>query len=204
MESLHCLSYELGKKHAFLFTQCQAIHARSLLPCQDSPGVKFTYRAVLRVPPELTALMGAIPVGEIVGGKLTGEPSGDKVAFSFEQPVPIPSYLIGLAIGNINCREIGPRYTFTCTISLHTLLCSIFRSRVWSEPELLEACAHEFSEIEEFVKCGESIAGPYIWGPCDLLVLPPSYPYGGMEHPCLIFVTPTLLAGDRLVVSYSV
>ena len=71
------------------------------------------------------------------------------------------------------------------------------RSRVWSEPELLDACAYEFSEIEEFIKCGESIAGPYIWGPCDLLVLPPSYPYGGMEHPCLIFVTPTLLAGDK-------
>ena len=107
----------IGGKHAFVFTQCQAIHARSLLPCQDSPGVKFTYRAVLRVPQELTALMGAIPVGEIKDGKLIGlpVPAADKVAFSFEQPVPIPSYLMGLAIGNIHCREIGPRYT-TCFV----------------------------------------------------------------------------------------
>ncbi|KAI6657704.1 hypothetical protein LOD99_449 [Oopsacas minuta] len=173
--------HHIGGKHAFVFTQCQAIHARSLLPCQDSPGIKFTYRATLIVPAELTALMGAIPVGDIKEGRLTGESIGvgNKVSYSFEQPTPIPSYLIGLAIGDIHCREIGAR------------------SRVWSEPELLDACAYEFSEIEEFIKCGESIAGPYIWGSCDLLVLPPSYPYGGMEHPCLIFVTPTLLAGDR-------
>ena len=93
-----------------MFTQCQTIHARTLVPCQDTPGVKFTYTATLTVPAELTALMGAVPKGEIKDGKLMGQSVGDKVAFSFEQPTPIPSYLIGLAIGNIQCKEIGPRY----------------------------------------------------------------------------------------------
>ena len=141
--------------------------------------------------------MGAIPVEEIKEGRLQGESAGGKVAYSFDQPTPIPSYLVGLAVGNIHCKEIGPRFVCKSEDAEEYLVRPVCRSRVWSEPELLDACAYEFAEVEEFLKCAESIAGPYIWGPCDLLVLPPSYPYGGMEHPCLIFVTPTVLAGDR-------
>jgi len=162
-----------GGGHPYLFTQCQAIHARALFPCQDTPAAKITYGARVTVPAPLTALMSAIPVGE-------GEAAdGDKTAFTFAQAVPIPPYLLALAVGNVESRDIGPR------------------SKVWSEPEMVEAGAFEFSETEAFLVAAEEVAGPYVWGRYDLLLLPPSFPYGGMENPCLTFVTPTLLAGDR-------
>ena len=163
-----------GGKHPYLFTQCQAIHARALYPCQDTPAAKLTYGAKVTVPAPLRALMSAIPVGE-------GVPSGaaGKTTFAFEQTVPIPPYLLALAVGNVEARDIGPR------------------SKVWSEPEMVDAGAHEFAETEDFLVAAESVAGPYVWGRYDLLLLPPRFPYGGMENPCLTFVTPTLLAGDR-------
>ena len=162
-----------GGTYPYLFTQCQAIHARALYPCQDTPAAKITYGAKVTVPTPLTALMSAIPTSE-------GEDAGaDKTAFTFKQDVPIPPYLLALAVGNVEAREIGPR------------------SKVWSEPEMVEAGAFEFSETEDFLKAAEQVAGPYVWGRYDLLLLPPSFPYGGMENPCLTFVTPTLLAGDR-------
>jgi leukotriene-A4 hydrolase len=164
-----------GGKHPYLFTQCQAIHARALYPCQDTPAAKLTYGARVTVPAPLTALMSAIPVGE---GQPVGA-TGGKTTFAFKQEVPIPPYLLALAVGNVEAREIGPR------------------SKVWSEPEMVEAGAFEFSETEAFLKAAEEVAGPYVWGRYDLLLLPPSFPYGGMENPCLTFVTPTLLAGDR-------
>lgn len=174
-----------GKKHPYLFTQCQAIHARSILPCQDSPGSKFTYTAAVRVPAELRALMSAVPEEGTAAdgdGKLPHaskeQRPGSKV-YRFKQGVPIPSYLLALAVGHLESRPLGPI------------------SAVWSEPEMVEAGAHEFAETAKFLETAEEIAGPYLWGRYDLLLLPPSFPYGGMENPCLTFVTPTLLAGDR-------
>ena len=162
-----------GGTHPYLFTQCQAIHARSLFPCQDTPGAKMTYSAKVTAPDPLTALISAIPLGE------PADVGDGKRCFEFEQRVPIPPYLLALAVGNVEAVEIGPR------------------SKVWSEPEMVQAGAFEFAETEDFLKAAEQVAGPYVWGRYDLLLLPPSFPYGGMENPCLTFVTPTLLAGDR-------
>ncbi|KAJ8963063.1 hypothetical protein NQ318_018527 [Aromia moschata] len=160
-----------GKKHPYLFSQFQPIHARSVLPCQDTPAVKTKYTATISAPQEFTVLMSAICNGtkELHGGKLS----------HFVQKVPIPSYLIAIAVGVLESRKLGPR------------------SHVWAEKEIIEECAYEFANTEHQLKTAEEICGPYVWGIYDLLVLPPSFPYGGMENPCLTFVTPTLLAGDR-------
>ncbi|KAI8823567.1 peptidase family M1-domain-containing protein [Fimicolochytrium jonesii] len=167
-------SQTVGKQHPYLFSQCQAIHARSIVPIQDTPGNKITYSADVTVPSQLRALMSAVRTGEDV--------VGDRKKFSFSQKVSIPSYLIALAVGNIEGKQVG------------------HRSTVWSEPEVLEAAAWEFAGTEEFIKTGEDLLSPYDWGIYDLLLLPASFPYGGMENPCLTFVTPTLLAGDRSLV----
>ncbi|KAI9096655.1 peptidase family M1-domain-containing protein [Phlyctochytrium arcticum] len=167
-------SQTIGKKYPYLFSQCQAIHARSMLPCQDTPGNKHTWSADISVPSHLRALMSGL--------RTSDKTDGDRKIYSFEQKVTIPSYLIALAVGNLEGREIGPRST------------------VWSEPEMVEASAWEFKDTETFIATGESLLTPYEWGAYDLLVLPPSFPYGGMENPCLTFVTPTLLAGDRSLV----
>lgn len=98
-----------------------------------------------------------------------------KTMYCFIQNVPVSSYLIAIAIGDIECREIGPR------------------SHVWAEKEVIDKAVYEFGETEEIMKIAESICGPYLWGIYDILVLPPSFPVGGMENPCLTFVTPILL-----------
>ncbi|OWR40757.1 leukotriene A4 hydrolase [Danaus plexippus plexippus] len=156
-----------GKKHPYLFSQCQPIHARSILPCQDTPAVKFTYEAEIIAPEQFTVLMSAIRLNA----------NANKTSFS--QPVPIPSYLLALAIGVLESRKLGPR------------------SHVWSEKEEIDRSAWEFADTEKYLQAAEKLCGPYQWTQYDLLVLPPSFPYGGMENPCLTFVTPTLLAGDR-------
>lgn len=163
-----------GKVHPFLFTQCQAIHARTLLPCQDTPSVKAPYTAELVVDKPLVALMSALSIGV-----QDTDSAPHSHTFRFSQPVPMPSYLIAIAVGALESREIGPR------------------SRVWAEPQTVASAAFEFSETETFVAAGEALLGDYVWGRYDILLLPPSFPYGGMENPCLTFVTPTLLAGDR-------
>ncbi|XP_031566571.1 leukotriene A-4 hydrolase-like [Actinia tenebrosa] len=163
-----------GKKHPYLFTQCQAIHARSIIPCQDSPGVKAKYEAEVSVPKGLVALMSAATNGEASDSN-----DVNRSVFKFKQEVAIPSYLIAMVVGALESRQVGPR------------------SRVWSEKEMVEECALEFAEVETMISTAESLVGEYVWGQYDLLILPPSFPYGGMENPCLTFVTPTLLAGDR-------
>jgi leukotriene-A4 hydrolase len=171
----------LGKVHPYMYTQCQAIHCRSMLPCQDAPGVKATYDARLVVPESLVALMSAVAVGAAeTDGVPRGEPAGKGLlAYRFVQRVPMSSYLIAIAIGKLESKRIGPR------------------TRVWGEAGVVEAAASEFRDTELFLSIAEDLCGPYVWGRYDLLCMPPSFPYGGMENPCLTFVTPTLLAGDR-------
>lgn len=164
-----------GGRQPFLYSQCQAIHARSLLPCQDTPGRRITYRASLEVPRELTAVMAAAPAGK--------DNKDGSTLFHFQMPQAIPPYLLAFAVGDLASRELSPR------------------SCVWSEPGQLEAAAWEFADVESQLAAAESLFGPYDWERFDLLVMPPSFPYGGMENPRLTFVTPTLLAGDRSMVS---
>ena len=163
-----------GGKSPFLYSQCQAIHARSIFPCQDTPSVRFTYSAEVEVPQGLIAVMAAEQV-EVRDG--TGH--GYATVFRFKMPQPIPSYLFALAVGNLVFREFGPR------------------TGIYAEPEIIEAAAWEFAENEIKMNEAEKLLGPYLWGRYDLLVLPPSFPYGGMENPRLTFLTPTSILGTR-------
>ena len=165
-----------GGKHPFLFSQCQAIHARSLVPCQDSPVARITYDAEVVVPRQLTAVMSAGPAGDEPG------PVPGTRTFHFRMPQPIPPYLLALAVGQLASRDLSPR------------------SRVWAEPGTVDRAAWEFQEVETMIAAAEQLFGPYDWERYDLLVLPPSFPYGGMENPRMTFLTPTLLAGDRSLV----
>ena len=153
----------------FLFTQSQAILARTWLPCQDSPGIRFTYEATVRVPPHLLALMSAE----------NPQQRNDSGRYHFRMSQPIPAYLMALAVGDL---EFAPLST---------------RTGIYAEPATLPAATHEFVDLEKMVAAAEQLYGPYAWGRYDLLVLPPSFPFGGMENPRLTFVTPTILAGDR-------
>ncbi len=166
-----------GGKHPYVFTQCQAIHARSLLPCMDTPGVKAPYSAIVTAPKWCTVLLSALPDTSVA---VIDDADSEKKTFAWTQPVPTPAYLIALAAGNLASRDVSDRV------------------RIWSEPEVVDAAHYEFGETEEFLAAAEHITGcPYQWHRYDVLCLPPSFPYGGMENPCLTFATPTLLAGDR-------
>lgn len=156
-----------GRRYPFLYSQSQAIHARSWIPLQDSPRVRATFSARIHAPAPLKALMAAQRVRD----------------GHFHMPLPVPSYLMALAVGEVEFRALGAR-------------CG-----VWAEPAVLAAAAREFVDVEKMVEAAVSLYGPYRWGRFDLLVLPPSFPFGGMENPCLTFATPTVIAGDRSLVA---
>ncbi len=160
-----------GGKHPFLYSQCQSLNARSLFPCQDTPGVRFTYQARVHVPRPLVALMAAAPDGQ-------SEEDGGRV-YSFHMPQPIPSYLFGLAVGDLTSHDIS------------------HRCRIYAEPALIEAAVWEFAETEQMLQIAERLFGPYLWDRYDLLILPRSFPYGGMENPRLTFANAIFLTGDR-------
>ena len=162
-----------GGVHPYLFSQSQAILARTWVPCQDSPGVKFTYSATIRTSPELIALMSA---------ENSYERSKDGV-YEFQMKQPISSYLLALTVGDLEYRKLGRN-------------CGVF-----AEPPMIEKCVWEFADMQAMIDSAEQLYGPYAWDQYDVVVLPPSFPFGGMENPRLTFATPTIVAGDRSLVA---
>jgi len=167
-----------GKTHPYLLSQGQPTLNRTWIPTQDSPGIRQTWSATVTAPEPLKVVMS--------GERLTpdGEPAGEgRRAYKFRMDKPVAPYLIAIASGDIAFRELGPR------------------TGVWTEPAMLDQAAAELADTEKMVEAAESLYGPYRWGRYDVIVLPPSFPYGGMENPTLTFLTPTFIAGDKSLVS---
>ncbi|GLT70075.1 hypothetical protein SLA2020_421760 [Shorea laevis] len=181
-----------NKTHPFVYTQCQSIHARSIFPCQDTPAARVRYSALLNIPRELSGVMAAKhvdrrpPIAGEGNTSLLSQGFGSlwaaegRVVEAFVMDQPVPPYLFAFAVGELGFREVGPR------------------TRVYSEAvdSVLDAAAREFEGTEEMIRQGERLFGDYEWERFDLLVLPPSFPYGGMENPRMVFLTPTVIKGD--------
>ena len=178
-EALQWLSPEqtAGGKHPYLLSQGQPTLNRSWIPTQDSPGIRQTWDAEITAPQTLTVVMS----GAREMTYSTIEPGHRKFRFTMDKPVA--PYLIAIAAGDIVFRELGPR------------------TGVWSEPVMIDRAAAELADTERMVEAAEKLYGPYRWGRYDVIVLPPSFPYGGMENPVLTFLTPTFIAGDKSLVS---
>ena len=161
------------RKAPFMFSQSESIHARSWVPLQDSPAIRFTYDAHVTAPKDIRVVMSALNDAK---HPLDGD-------FRFDQPHPIPSYLLAIAAGDLAVKETGPR------------------SAVYAEPSVVAKAASEFEDTEKLIEATEKLYGPYAWGRYDILVLPPSFPFGGMENPNMTFATPTVLVGDKSLVS---
>lgn len=168
-------SMTAGKVKPYLFSQGQAILNRSWIPTQDSPGIRQTWDAALTVPGDLVAVMSAEKLSGDKGERL---PDGRR-RFRFKMDKPVPPYLIAFAVGDLKFRALGPR------------------SGVWTEASMLDASVREFADVEKMITAASELYGPYRWGRYDMLVLPPAFPYGGMENPMLTFLTPTIITGDR-------
>lgn len=174
-EALQWLAPEqtAGGNHPYLFSQGQAILNRSWIPTQDSPGIRQTWDARVTAPAALKVVMSGIIQGE-------AEPAeAGRHTFAFRMDKPVAPYLIAMAAGNIEFRKLGPR------------------SGVWTEPETMAAAAAELVDTEAMIDAAEGLYGEYRWGRYDMIVLPPAFPYGGMENPVMTFLTPTFIAGDR-------
>ncbi|MCB0611976.1 MAG: M1 family metallopeptidase [Phaeodactylibacter sp.] len=157
------------KQYPFLFTQGQAILTRTWIPCQDSPGIRITYDATIEAPSELMAVMSAA----------NPQKNDESGLYHFEMKQAIPPYLIALAVGRLEFKPIGDR------------------TGVYAEPSVVGKAAYEFADMEKMLVAAEALYGPYLWDRYDVIVLPPSFPFGGMENPRLTFATPTIIAGDR-------
>jgi leukotriene-A4 hydrolase len=169
-------SQTAGGQHPYLYSQCQPIHARSIVPLQDTARIRVRFGARFTVPAQLRALMAAAPLGRETSG-------GGEAVDVFEMPQPIPPYLFAFAVGDLDSRTLSAR-------------CA-----VWSERTVADAAAWEFERVETMLHAAEELFGPYEWERYDVLVMPPSFPFGGMENPRLTFVTPSVLAGDRSLVN---
>ncbi|MCF6130293.1 M1 family metallopeptidase [Flavobacterium sp. AS60] len=161
------------KKYPFVFSQGQSIWSRTWIPCQDSPGVRFTYNAKVTVPKDLIALMSAV----------NPQQKNDTGVYTFKQEKAIPSYLMAIAVGDVEFKSIDNR------------------TGVYAEHSVIDKAKWEFAELGKMVYAAEKLFGSYRWGRYDVIVLPPSFPFGGMENPNLTFLTPTVLAGDRSLTS---
>ncbi|QQN73040.1 M1 family metallopeptidase [Croceicoccus sp. YJ47] len=163
-----------GGEKPFLFSQGQPISNRSWIPTQDSPGIRQSWDARITVPEGLVPVMSGVrQAGDM------HEWGNGWTSYGFVMDNPVPPYLIALAVGDLTHRDLGPR------------------SGVWAEPSMVDAAAEEFGDVEAMIDAAEDLYGPYRWGRYDMLLLPPSFPYGGMENPVMTFLTPTLLTGDR-------
>jgi len=165
-----------GKKKPYLFSQGQAIENRSWIPTQDSPGIRQSWEATIHVPAGLTAVMSAPKAAEPIT-------QGGESVFSYKMDHSVAPYMIAIGVGDLAFKSLGPR------------------TGVWTEPVMLDRAAAELADTEKMVAAAEKLYGPYRWGRYDLLVLPPSFPFGGMENPTLTFLTPTFIAGDKSLVS---
>jgi aminopeptidase N len=165
-----------GKKMPFLFSQGEAIENRSWIPTQDSPGVRQTWEAAIHVPAGMTVVMSAPRIEQPIT-------QGGESVFNFRMDHSVASYMIAIGVGDLAFKSLGPR------------------TGVWAEPVTLDAAARELTDTEKMVAAAEKLYGPYRWGRYDVLVLPPSFPYGGQENPNMTFLTPTFIAGDKSLVS---